>query len=100
MSEWRWWEQPILRFRKFVGASFSAHEPLMPQIEMREILMKRELWFAPQEKERNSVSGIPGARWIGESDGWIFPAWRCQSCNKVLIVGAFSDLKHECMKQA
>jgi len=98
MSEWLWWEQPIFRFRKFVGAPFSAHEPLTAQIAIREILVQRELWFMPQEGvAKDSVRGVPGSRFVDESDGWIFPAWRCQSCNKVLIVGEFSDLRHECM---
>jgi hypothetical protein len=100
VSAWRWWEEPMLRFRKVVGTAISTDDPLLINhaVEVREILVKRELWFNPQEGVvKNSVRGVPGAHFVGESDGFIFPVWRCQSCNKVLIVGEFSDLRHECM---
>jgi hypothetical protein len=99
---WNWWEQPYLRFAKFVGHPFCAYEPLTPQIAMREIVLKRETWCMPPDYNEKTgeieklryVRGIPGTVQHGVS--WFFPVWRCESCKRVLIAGHFSDLRHEC----
>src|SRR6267142_1450803 len=100
--EWNWWEQPYVRLPKFIGFSFSVTEPPMEMVTVREILFRREPWVVPpiynprtgEVEKLTHVYGVPGTRQHGLS--WVFPAWRCQSCKTVFIVGDFDGLRHGC----
>jgi hypothetical protein len=101
---WNWWEQPYLRFRKYLGLPFSIKEATLEGlVRVQEIVMQREPWMMPpiynertgEVEKLTYVRGVPGTEQHGLC--WIFPAWRCQSCKAAFIAGRFEDLRHECM---
>jgi len=100
MTEWNWWNQPYIRLPKIVRQW--AGEGLLSTVEVQIVDFQREKWWMSpiynpktgEVEKLTHISGVPGTEQHGLS--WIFPAWRCQKCKVVFIVGDFHDLRHEC----
>lgn len=115
--EYEFWREPLLRFPVF-QSSVALWDPnfIMESTSVEVLTMKRLTWANLHE-----VIGVPGTEirlWrrvrskqeiqanplldpiadiFEDVPMWLVPAFRCEKCNLVFIVGRFTDLWHDCM---